>query len=66
MSDHFFLAIIISTECVRNSNIISPTLMQVFVRRKLQGGGVCREGALALRDVNPISRTAKNLELKKL
>lgn len=59
MSDQFFLAIIISTECVRNSNIISPTLMQVFVL-------FCREGALALRDVNPISRTAKNLELKKL
>lgn len=65
MSDHFFLAIIISTECVRNSNIISPTLMQDFVRRKLQGV-FCREGALALRDVNPISRTAKNLELEKL
>lgn len=29
-------------------------------------GVFCREGALALRDVNPISRTAKNLELKKL
>lgn len=40
--------------------------MQVFVRRKLHGFFFCREGALALRDVNPISRTANNLELEKL